>query len=93
MTTTHSSQKTTMPFRNSLTWAGGVFIALSLTARSEKSLTNIDARTSAGGSKVYDQVEFPGNPLVSEVTILKARHDAYNRTMPYAPCARHLAMV
>ena len=32
---------------------------------------------------VYDQVEFLGNPLVSEVTILKANHDAYNRTQPY----------
>ncbi len=76
-----------MQLRNSLTWAGGVLFALSLTACSEESLTNIDARTSAGGSKVYDQVEFLGNPLVSEVTILKARHDAYNRTMPYAPSA------
>ena len=33
--------------------------------------------------KVYDQVEFLGNPLVSEVTIAKANHDAYNRTQPY----------
>ena len=32
---------------------------------------------------VYDQVEFLGNPLVSEVTIMKANHDAYNRTQPY----------
>ena len=32
---------------------------------------------------VYDQVEFLGNPLVSEVTITKANHDAYNRTQPY----------
>ena len=34
-------------------------------------------------NKVYDQVEFLGNPLVSEVTIVKANHDAYNRTQPY----------
>ena len=34
-------------------------------------------------NKVYDQVEFLGNPLVSEVTIAKANHDAYNRTQPY----------
>jgi hypothetical protein len=33
--------------------------------------------------KVYDQVEFLGNPLVSEVTIVKANHDVYNRTQPY----------
>lgn len=32
---------------------------------------------------VYEQVEFLGNPLVSEVTILKANHDRYNRTQPY----------
>ena len=34
--------------------------------------------------RVYDQVEFLGNPLVSEVTIVKAQHDAYNRAQPYA---------
>ncbi len=32
---------------------------------------------------VYEQVEFLGNPLVSEVTIAKANHDRYNRTQPY----------
>jgi hypothetical protein len=32
---------------------------------------------------IYDQVEFLGNPLVSEVTIVKANHDGYNRTQPY----------
>jgi hypothetical protein len=32
---------------------------------------------------VYDQTDFLGNPLVSEVTIVKAHHDAYNRTQPY----------
>lgn len=31
----------------------------------------------------YQQVEFLGNPLVSEVTIVKANHDRYNRTQPY----------
>jgi hypothetical protein len=31
----------------------------------------------------YVQVEFLGNPLVSEVTIMKANHDRYNRTQPY----------
>lgn len=35
-------------------------------------------------SMVYEQREFLGNPLVSEVTILKANHDGYNQTMPYA---------
>jgi len=33
--------------------------------------------------RVYDQIEFLGNPLVSEVTIVKANHDAYNMTQPY----------
>jgi hypothetical protein len=36
-----------------------------------------------GSAVIYDQVEFLGNPLVSEVTIAKANHDAYNRTQPY----------
>jgi hypothetical protein len=35
------------------------------------------------GKHVYEQVEFLGNPLVSEVTIEKANHDEYNRTQPY----------
>ena len=34
-------------------------------------------------NRIYDQVEFLGNPLVSEVTILKANHDMYNKTQPY----------
>ena len=32
---------------------------------------------------VYEQIEFLGNPLVSEVTIAKANHEAYNKTQPY----------
>ena len=32
---------------------------------------------------VYEQVDFLGNPLVSEVTIVKANHDSYNKTQPY----------
>jgi uncharacterized protein DUF4331 len=35
------------------------------------------------GKKGYEQIDFLGNPLVSEVTITKANHDAYNRTQPY----------
>jgi hypothetical protein len=44
-----------------------------------------DAAAGAPGAdaKTYDQIEFLGNPLVSEVTIAKANHDAYNRTQPY----------
>ncbi len=44
-------------------------------------------RINSNAAKVYEQVEFLGNPLVSEVTIAKANHDAYNRMMPYAPGA------
>jgi hypothetical protein len=32
---------------------------------------------------IYDQTDFLGNPLVSEVTIVKANHAAYNHTQPY----------
>ena len=42
-----------------------------------------DPDLATGGTAVYDQVEFLGNPLVSEVTIVKANHDLYNRTQPY----------
>src|ERR1041385_862050 len=34
-------------------------------------------------SKMYDQIEFLGNPLISEVTIVKANHASSNMTMPY----------
>ncbi len=37
----------------------------------------------ASDDMTYEQVEFLGNPLVSEVTIAKANHDRYNRTQPY----------
>jgi len=42
------------------------------------------SRSGAQSATVYEQVDFLGNPLVAEVTILKSNHDAYNRTMPYA---------
>lgn len=35
----------------------------------------------------FVQVEELGNPLVQEVTIVKARHDLYDRTMPYNTAA------
>ncbi|HEV7990389.1 MAG TPA: DUF4331 family protein [Gemmatimonadaceae bacterium] len=40
-------------------------------------------RETADAARVYDQTDFLGNPLVSEVTILKAHHEAYNLTQPY----------
>ncbi len=42
-----------------------------------------DDRDERKGKRRYEQVEFLGNPLVSEVTIAKANHDRYNRTQPY----------
>jgi Domain of unknown function (DUF4331) len=44
---------------------------------------NDDADDEGDDDAVYEQVEFLGNPLVSEVTIVKANHDRYNRTQPY----------
>lgn len=42
-----------------------------------------DDQDEGDDNTVYEQVEFLGNPLVSEVTIVKANHDRYNRTQPY----------
>ena len=43
----------------------------------------LDDEDDGDDTRIYDQVEFLGNPLVSEVTIEKSNHDAYNRTQPY----------
>jgi hypothetical protein len=76
---------------NATKWARGTLVALALTAgcadgdRSRDptgprlAVDNVDPR-----GRIYDQVEFLGNPLVSEVTILKANHNTYNRTQPYS---------
>jgi hypothetical protein len=74
---------------NTMRLAGTALLALALVAGcSDTRLTAPDgpsaARGGVQGAPVYDQVDFLGNPLVSEVTIAKANHDAYNRTMPYA---------
>jgi hypothetical protein len=75
---------------NAKQFAGGALVALALVAGcAENTPTAVGgpdlARSNGNGGKVYDQVDFLGNPLVSEVTIVKANHDAYNRTMPYNP--------
>ncbi len=69
--------------------AGAVLALALLSACSDSTTAVTDAsfNKNGNGAKVYEQVEFLGNPLVSEVTIVKANHDAYNRTMPYAPAA------
>ena len=71
-------------------WAAGAIVALGLTTAacgpdSRSTVTDPTVALDAhdDNSRVYDQVEFLGNPLVSEVTIMKANHDAYNRTQPY----------
>ena len=75
---------------NATRLAGSALVALVLaTGCSDTSPTAApsdanQSRSGAQGATVYDQVDFLGNPLVAEVTILKANHDAYNRTMPYA---------
>lgn len=68
---------------------GAVAIAL-LAAGCNDSPSSPDAlgpATSESGADdaavVYDQREFLGNPLISEVTIVKANHDGYNQTQPY----------
>ncbi len=78
-----------MQTRIAMQWTASALFALSaLTACSDTNATGLEAsadRISSNSAKVYEQVEFLGNPLVSEVTIVKRNHDAYNRTMPYAP--------
>lgn len=75
---------------NTKQWAGRALAALALagcadSARTpdvtEPSLAAADNTDPRG--RVYDQQEFLGNPLVSEVTIAKANHQSYNRTQPY----------
>jgi hypothetical protein len=76
--------------QNAYRWAARALAALTLTAaacaegRDARSLLEPGSPDfDTGEARIYDQVEFLGNPLVSEVTIVKAQHDAYNRTQPY----------
>jgi Domain of unknown function (DUF4331) len=68
---------------------GVAVVALTLvaTACSDSTrTTGVSAGNPAGvaiPAPVYTQIEFLGNPLVSEVTIVKANHESYNRTQPY----------
>ena len=47
------------------------------------SISQDDDADDADDATIYDQVDFLGNPLVSEVTIMKANHARYNLTQPY----------
>jgi hypothetical protein len=82
----------TRQMRNTRWLTGATLLALALAAGCAEGTAPADVsgpsfKKDDGGGKVYEQVEFLGNPLVSEVTIVKARHDAYNRTMPYNPAS------
>lgn len=79
---------------NAKNWAGGALAGLVLaTGCADADQENVvtgpavgapgAAAAAAPRGKVYDQIEFLGNPLVSEVTIVKAQHNEYNRTQPY----------
>ncbi len=54
-----------------------------LTGPASLTRTSADDGGDLDGTQIYEQVEFLGNPLVSEVTIEKVNHDRYNRTQPY----------
>ena len=75
--------------RTASKWAMGALAALGLTAGCTDSSRSSDAtgpNLAVGddiGTRTYEQVEFLGNPLVAEVTILKANHARYNTTQPY----------
>ena len=55
----------------------------SASASMDKNASQADDDDEGDDDTVYDQVDFLGNPLVSEVTIAKANHGLYNRTQPY----------
>ena len=70
------------------TRAGLAALALALAAVACSDDPQARDLTSPSGAEadaqlVYQQVEFLGNPLVSEVTIEKANHGQYNFTQPY----------
>jgi len=72
--------------RNLRPWAAAALAALALAAcrdTDRSPLAPNEPSFATSSSAIYDQVEFLGNPLVSEVTIQKANHDLYNRTQPY----------
>ena len=69
---------------------GAMFVIAACSDSPDKDITGTsyaqltDESEEGDDNIVYEQVEFLGNPLVSEVTIVKANHDAYNRMQPYA---------
>ena len=68
--------------------AGVATVALALGVSACSSESGQSAIAGPGGKSVaalvtYTQVEELGNPLVQEVTIVKANHAQYDKTMPY----------
>ncbi len=77
-----------MQWKTQLRRFAAMTIALAATACSDNqdqpgALAPDNASAVTDGTAVYDQIEFLGNPLISEVTIVKANHDGYNQTQPY----------
>ncbi len=52
-----------------------------------------NAAVNAEGRRVYEQIERLANPLVSEVTVVKARHELYNKGNPSTDVSTHSADV
>ena len=73
--------------RKSRTAVAGVALALVSVGCSENGaspgIAGPEVSSATQAAAAYTQVEFLGNPLVSEVTIMKVNHDLYNRTQPY----------
>ncbi|MFN8668442.1 MAG: DUF4331 family protein [Gemmatimonadaceae bacterium] len=67
---------------------GLVLASLALAGCNDTETTGLVPSDASNGemfddAATYDQVEFLANPLVAEVTVVKANHDGYNQTMPY----------
>lgn len=55
--------------------------------------TSATTAVNAEGRRVFAQIERLANPLVSEVTVVKARHELYNKGNPSTDVATHTADV
>lgn len=58
-----------------------------------RAAVDASASVNAEGRRVFEQIERLGNPLVSEVTVVKARHELYNRGNPSTDVSTHTADV
>ncbi len=60
-----------------------VAVGCSESTKQPDNIAGPDVSAAVQAATTYRQVEQLGNPLVQEVTIVKARHVLYDRTMPY----------